>query len=246
MISKQSANILLASDDKHLATLSSDALTTAGHKVSAVYDTDSAIITLNAISHVVKAVILDLDMPGGYDVLEWLGTNNRDERLKTVCLAAKRTNAAISAVVSATGADNVLTKDMSSEKFVSEFNTAVFGNNTGLDRNRRMFGKLKTGFRVGQYFYDGMFLNISRKGAFLRSNIPLEPNAVLKLRFKLDAYESRSIEPVAVVRWTTPNQPEQRFKGRGGNLFAGAGIEFISLPPAEERNITEFVGVYAA
>lgn len=118
------------------------------------------------------------------------------------------------------------------------------GNGNGEDkggRERRQSERipvdLSVDYKHGDTFLFSYITNISQMGIFVRSEIPLPPGTVLRLRFAPPGSEPLELDGEVV--WINPYRPE------GENLNPGMGIRFVHLTPAMREKLVDLVRTIA-
>ncbi|MCI0634554.1 MAG: TIGR02266 family protein [Actinobacteria bacterium] len=110
---------------------------------------------------------------------------------------------------------------------------------SGRDRRQseRIPVDLSVDYKHGDTFLFSYITNISQMGIFVRSEIPLPPGTILRLRFAPPGSEPLELDGEVV--WINPYRPE------GENLNPGMGIRFIHLTPTMREKLVDLVRTIA-
>ncbi|MFZ5918241.1 MAG: response regulator [Chloroflexota bacterium] len=122
------ATILVVDDEAHMRRLVSYILESAGHRVLAAPEGQTALAYLDDESQSIDLVFADIAMPGmdGFELLGTIRSHDRWRHLPVVVLTAQGQDRDLNRALS-TGADDFITKPFSSSQLLAAVRSLVPG-----------------------------------------------------------------------------------------------------------------------
>jgi len=122
------ATILVVDDEAHMRRLVSYILESAGHRVLAAPEGQTALAYLDDESQTIDLVFADIAMPGmdGFELLGTIRSHDRWRHLPVVVLTAQGQDRDLNRALS-TGADDFITKPFSSGQLLAAVRNLVPG-----------------------------------------------------------------------------------------------------------------------
>jgi len=237
MITRDSKNILVAKDSLFFRNRLSSILASAGHRIRLVEDGNAAMAAIETDVQGIDLLIMNFLLPDtdAFRVLKWMGDNGYDQKFPVFVVTEEGESSHIISSLFRYGASGVISKDFTPERIVFHINRAIFPEKASVSQKSvRIPVSVPVDFSAeGLRKETGIFLNISKSGAFLHTGAPLSQGAELDLRFSLpdikDPFDTRGS-----VVWKA-NAAES------DPLFGGYGIRFTSVTPAEQSALDAYI-----
>lgn len=237
MITEDTKKILVTDDSMFFRKKLGDILTEAGHNVEYARDGMQAIEMLQAKPGKFDLMTLDLDLPDvtGFQILAWMSEEGITGRPPVIVISSIFQTSDIHERLRLLGAACFLTKDFSPQELILQSNRILFSEKAahGVHQRERVPVTIPVDYATEDGAHGGFLLNISKGGAYLRTEAQLVKNTTIRMRFSLPGTDE-TIAVDGVVRWTTAE------KGRT-TRFCGGGITFTAIAAKDLDWIEAFV-----
>ncbi len=238
MITRDSKSILVAKDSLFFRTRLSSILTGAGHRVTLVEDGNSTISAIETGARGIDLLIMDFLLPdmSAFTVLQWMSDNALENKFPVFVVTGEGESSHIVSSLFKYGATGVISKDFTPERMIFHINRALFPEKASAvsQKSVRIPVSVPVDFSSeGLRKETGFFLNISKSGAFLHTASILSQGAELALRFGLPDIKDPFDTKGSVV-W-------KAIAGEADPLFAGYGIKFTYISPAEQSALDSYI-----
>ena len=226
---------MVADDSEFFRIKLSDILTEAGHKVGIVKDGAELIKEIKINPNGVDMILLDLQMPrmDGFKVLEWIRTNGFTGKFHVLAITGVYETSQVVERLKNLGAEGLMTKAFTPEQIIFRVNNILFPEKVKRRTEPRVPISLPVDFSFNDTSSTGYLLNVSEGGMFLHTKKTLAPETIIDMRFTFPG-SNKLLNMKGVVKWCTQLSGDK-------SLFGGAGIQFISLEPQDQKLIKEFV-----
>ena len=225
--STSSKTVVVADDTAFVRDRFKAAIEGAGHRALTVKSAAELLARVRTELAGLDLIVLDLQLPHASGVEVVRNIRKMDEgRLPILIFSGTVTSAEEVRALAALGVTGYVNEYCAVQHILPSLAPHLFVDKYNRRTSPRVVLGIPIACRVGNTISAALTLNLSRGGISIRTTSPLEPQAKLRVRFRLPG-SKKDIDADAHVRWS-----DQRL---------GMGLQFSRVDPDDQAAIDEFV-----